>query len=146
MKSIKTLALAGLSILFVACGGNDFVEMKNDRGWNQELYEFGLSELQKKYPDWFKTLRFNSVYTNLSDVKEIVGFFRSTFNKVPTFSPLHPTTLGAPGSKTINGMLKRFVIPEYMEEDMDLISKNPRVKLIYDLILRSSFNFFVTEK
>lgn len=104
-----------------------------------------LKKVQKKYPDWFKTLRFNSVYTNLSDVKEIVGFFRSTFNKVPTFSPLHPTTLGAPGSKTINGMLKRFVIPEYMEEDMDLISKNPRVKLIYDLILRSSFNFFVTE-
>lgn len=52
MKSVKTLALAGLSILFVACGGNDFVEMKNDRGWNQELYEFGLSELQKKYPDY----------------------------------------------------------------------------------------------
>lgn len=52
MKSIKTLALAGLSILFVACGGNDFVEMKNDRGWNQDLYEFGLSELQKKYPNY----------------------------------------------------------------------------------------------
>ncbi|OCR03573.1 hypothetical protein BA920_08085 [Helicobacter pullorum] len=52
MKSVKTLALAGLSILFVACGGNDFVEMKNDRGWNQELYEFGLSELQKKYPNY----------------------------------------------------------------------------------------------
>lgn len=52
MKSIKTLALAGLSILFVACGGNDFVEMKNDRGWNQELYEFGLSEIQKKYPNY----------------------------------------------------------------------------------------------
>lgn len=32
MKSVKTLALAGLSILFVACSGNNLVEMKNDRG------------------------------------------------------------------------------------------------------------------
>ena len=104
-----------------------------------------LKKVQEKYPDWFKTLRFNSVYTNLSDVKEIVSFFRSSFNKVPTFSPLHPTTPDAPETETINAMLKRFVIPEDMEEDVDLISKNPRVKLIYDLILRSSFNFFVTE-
>lgn len=62
MKSIKTLALAGLSILFVACGGNDFVEMKNDRGWNQELYEFGLSEIQKKYPD-YKPYHYESLKT-----------------------------------------------------------------------------------
>lgn len=104
-----------------------------------------LKKVQEKYPDWFKTIRFNSVYTNLSDVKEIIEFFRSNFNRVSTFSPLHPTSPDAPESDTINAMLKRFAIPEDMEEDTDLISKNPKVKLIYDLILRSSFNFFVTE-
>lgn len=62
MKSVKTLALAGLSILFVACGGNNLVEMKNDRGWNQELYEFGLSEIQKKYPD-YKPYHYESLKT-----------------------------------------------------------------------------------
>ena len=104
-----------------------------------------LKKVQEKYPDWFKTIRFNSVYTNLSNVKEIVDFFRSTFKKVPAFSPLHPTTPDAPEYETIKLMLKRFVIPKDMEEDTDLISRNPKVRSIYDLILRSSFNFFVTE-
>ena len=104
-----------------------------------------LKKVQGKYPDWFKTIRFNSVYTNLSDIKEIAVFFRSIFNKVPTFSPLHPTSSDAPKSETINAMLKRFVIPDDMEDDIDFISKNPKVKLMYDFIQKSLFNYFITE-
>lgn len=42
-------------------------------------------------------------------------------------------------------MLKDIVIPEDMEEDIELISKNPKVKQVYNLIQKSSYNFFITE-
>ena len=104
-----------------------------------------LKKVQKKYPDWFKTIRFNSVYTNLSDVKEIIHFFRTEFNRIPTFSPLHSTCQDAVEYQTINAMMKDIVIPEEFEEDIELLPKNPKVKLVYDLIMKSSFNFFITE-
>lgn len=104
-----------------------------------------LKKVQEKYPDWFKTIRFNSVYHNLSDVKDIVNFFRTQFNRVPTFSSLHSTCQDAPEYQIINAMLKDIVIPEDLEEDIELISKNPKVKQVYDLIQKSSFNFFITE-
>lgn len=104
-----------------------------------------LKKVQKKYPDWFKSIRFNSVYTNLSDVQEIIHFFRSEFNRTPTFSPLHSTSQDATGYQTISTMMKNIVIPENLEEDIELLPKNPKVKQVYDLILKNSFNFFVTE-
>jgi len=48
-----------------------------------------LKKVQSKYPEYFKTIRFNSVFTNLSDTKDIFSFFYSHFDKGPTLSPLH---------------------------------------------------------
>ena len=113
----------------------------------QETFEdviYNLEKVRTKYPNWFKTIRFNSVYTDLSDVKEIVDFFRSSFDTSPMFSPLHPTSLDAPKFLMIKSMLKKFVVPEDIEGDTRLVS-NPKIKQVYDFILKSLFNFFVTE-
>ncbi len=48
-----------------------------------------LKYCQNSYPEFFKTIRFNSVYTNASVTDEIIEFFLSSFGKYPTFSPLH---------------------------------------------------------
>ncbi|TLE15931.1 hypothetical protein LS72_005065 [Helicobacter apodemus] len=51
MKNLKLLLLAGIVGLFVACGDNGLVELKNN-GYNSELYDYGVKQVQEKYPDY----------------------------------------------------------------------------------------------
>lgn len=48
-----------------------------------------LKSVRSKYPEYFQSIRFNSVYTNLSDTENIFDFFSTNFNKATTLSPLH---------------------------------------------------------
>jgi uncharacterized protein len=55
-----------------------------------------LKEVAIKHPTYFKSIRFNSVYTNLSDTTQIFNFFSETFNRIPTLAPLHFNDSGKP--------------------------------------------------
>ena len=48
---LKLLLLAGIAGFFVACGDNGLVALKNN-GYNSELYDYGVKQVQEKYPDY----------------------------------------------------------------------------------------------
>ena len=48
-----------------------------------------LSLVKEKYPEYFQSIRYNAVFTNLSDIEKLLNFFQTTFGKTPTISPLH---------------------------------------------------------
>lgn len=51
-QSFKSLLVASVaSFLLVACGNNGLVELKNN-GYNSELYDYGVKQVQEKYPDY----------------------------------------------------------------------------------------------
>ena len=69
-----------------------------------------LLYVKNKYPDFFKSIRFNSVYTDLSDTDSIFDFFSKNFNKTPTLSPLH-TNDSDVISETLSKMKKKITPP-----------------------------------
>lgn len=68
-----------------------------------------LKICQNRYPDYFKTIRFNAVYTKLSDMDEMIKFFLSTFNKYPTISPLHEAQEEADNVSIIKELYKKIL-------------------------------------
>lgn len=101
----------------------------------QDSFEIVMSNLQKvkeKYPDWFSSFRYNAVYTNLSNIKDIVKWFRMTFNKVPNFSPLHTPTAGAKEYVKIKSMTAKYEIPEDIRFSDDLLAQSPIHKMIFE--------------
>lgn len=119
------------------------VDANNKESFNT-IYN-NLIKVRNKYPEWFSHIRFNSVYTDVSDVKEIISFFKTEFGKVPNFSPLHESDDTASGYNYIKKMLKPFEFNED-SEDIDILSQNPDVKLIVDTIIRNSRDYFITEQ
>lgn len=101
-----------------------------------------LRRVRDAYPEWFKTIRFNCVYTDASDVRRIVSFFRSEFGTVPNFSPLHKADVE---SDAINAVIKRLDFPDDMEEDLDLLAVNPHVRMVYDFLSRGLTGYVRTE-
>lgn len=102
----------------------------------KESFDVVIANLEKvkaKYPNWFSTFRFNAVYTNISNIEEIVPWFKDKFNKVPNFSPLHTPTVGSAGYGKILKMLANFEVPESLMFDEDLIAQNPINKRVLDL-------------
>lgn len=45
-KHFKLLLPAGIASFFVACGDNGLVELKNN-GYNSELYDYGVKQVQE---------------------------------------------------------------------------------------------------
>lgn len=84
-----------------------------------------LKCVENLYSEWFATFRYNAVFTNKSDVREIVDWFKMQFNTTPNFSPLHVPTEDAKDGNRILSMLKTFEIPEDIELVPSLITQNP---------------------
>lgn len=102
---------------------------------NNESFETVIQNLnivKELYPLWFKTFRYNSVFTDISDVNEIILWFREMFGKVPNFSPLHEPTIGSPDYEQIKAMLKEYEIPEDIRFDSELIAQSPLLKRILE--------------
>lgn len=79
----------------------------------KEAYEDIISNLEfvkNEYPEYFKTIRFNSVYTNLSNTEDLFNYFHSAFGKIPTLSPLHQND-GKEEHKTLKRMKKNISFP-----------------------------------
>lgn len=102
-----------------------------------------LMEVKKLYPKWFATFRYNAVFTNISDVRNIVEWFKFQLNTTPNFSPLHIPSKEAKNRDKILPMLKTFVIPEDIAFEYGLIAQNPlfnRILLLSTRLLNNSFN------
>ena len=103
-----------------------------DKQESFEMVMANLQEVKENYPDWFSTFRYNAVYTNISDIEDIVKWFRKTFNKVPNFSPLHTPTEGAKEYVKIKSMTAKYEIPEDIRFSDDLIAQSPINKRVME--------------
>lgn len=101
-----------------------------------EIVMKNLRNVEKRYPKWFATFRYNAVFTDRSDVKDIVEWFKYLLKTVPNFSPLHTPTKEAKGRNKITVMQKKFEIPEDMAMDPGLITQNPLFNRILSLCTR----------
>lgn len=90
-----------------------------------DIVMMNLKCVENLYSEWFATFRYNAVFTNKSDVREIVDWFKMQFNTTPNFSPLHVPTEDAKDGNRILSMLKTFEIPENIELVPSLITQNP---------------------
>ena len=104
-----------------------------------------LKNVEKRYPKWFATFRYNAVFTDKSDVREIVEWFKHQLNTTPNFSPLHMPTDEAKDRNKIVSMLKKFAIPEDMAMDPGLITQNPLFNRILSLCTRLLSNTYNKE-
>lgn len=102
-----------------------------------------LRDVERLYPEWFATFSYNTVYTNRSDVRQIVEWFKEQLGTTPNFSPLHTPTEDAVDKDKISSMLKDFVIPEDIAMNPGLITQNPlfnRILTLCTRLLGNSFN------
>ena len=123
--------------LLISLDGNRMHSAYRKTAMGEESFDLVMSNLKyvkSNYPEWFKTFRFNTVFTNVSDVAEIVSWFKSTFNKVPNFSPLHSPTEGSKEYGKICSMLSKFEIPKELMTDIDIAIQSPRYKTIFELL------------
>lgn len=98
-----------------------------------------LMDVESRFPKWFATFRYNAVFTNISDVRNIVEWFKSQLNTTPNFSPVHTPTKEAKNGDRILSMLKTFEIPEDIVLEHGLITQNP----LFNRILLLSTRLFV---
>lgn len=110
-----------------------------------DLVMSNLEQVKTLYPDWFNTFRFNSVFTNISNIKEVVSWFKSTFGKVPNFSPLHQPTEGSLDYNKIISMLSKFEVPQDMAKDVDVAMQSPLYKRIFEVLNHLFSNVFYKE-
>ena len=104
-----------------------------------------LNKVRALYPEWFSTFRYNSVFTNASDVNEIVKWFRKKFGKVPNFSPLNDQTVGSSDYALITSLINKFEIPEDLRLQEDLMSQSPMLKRILEFSYHLFSNVYANE-
>lgn len=134
--------------LLVSLDGNRRHDAYRKTQGGKESFEIVYENLQyvkRNHPKLFAHIRFNTVYTDLCDAKEIIDFFRSEFGKYPQFSPLRMTGVATGDKERVMSMRKPLVIP--MEEGMlpELIMEDPMHKKVFALCVRLSENVFHDE-
>lgn len=134
--------------LLISLDGNKKHDSYRKDFHNKDSFETvikNLKTVKELYPFWFSTFRYNSVFTDISDVIEIVSWFRETFGKVPNFSPLHEPTVGSPEYEQVKAMLKKYDIPENIRFDNELITQSPLLKRILEFSYRLFDNVYANE-
>lgn len=116
-----------------------------DRADSFDIVMSNLQKVKDKYPKWFSTFRFNSVFTNISNAEEIIKWFIKTFDKIPNFSPLHTPTVGAKDYDKIEKMLAKFEIPDEFRFNSELIAQSPINKRVFEFCKRLLHNNFNKE-
>ena len=97
-----------------------------------------LKYIQKNYPTLFSYIRFNAVYTNKSEARDILNFFMTEFGKYPQFSQLHKPDLAAKEVDKIKSMYKEIEIPYELCMQKDLILESPIHKRIFEFCTKLS--------
>lgn len=106
-----------------------------------------LEFVRNKYPDYFETIRFNAVFTNLSDTESVLNFFANKFGKTPTISPLHFND----SDKEIvglNEMLKSISMldPDGLEKFPDAFLEMPLHKKIVQMLMYMTDSLYYNEQ
>ena len=106
-----------------------------------------LEFVRNKYPDYFESIRFNAVFTNLSDTESVLNFFANEFGKTPTISPLHfndsdKDTFG------LNEMLKSIPMLDSagLEKFPDAFLEMPLHKKIVQMLMYMTDTLFYNEQ
>lgn len=95
-----------------------------------------LQKVREKYPNYFKKIRYNSVYTNLSDTDKLFQFFFNSFGKTPTISPLHFSD-GETISSELNGMMNKVSkgSVDWYDKSPDAFLEIPEHKMIIQILM-----------
>ncbi|MBT8723446.1 radical SAM peptide maturase [Bacteroides uniformis] len=104
-----------------------------------------LKFIQKYYPALFSKIRFNAVYTDKSEVVDILNFFMAEFGKFPQFSQLHKPDLSAKEFNKIKSMYKEIEIPYELSMHKDLILESPIHKRIFEFCMKLSRHTYHNE-
>lgn len=90
-KNIEFLVENEFSLLVSLDGNkhNNSYRVFNNGIQSYDTVISNLLSIKKRFPEYFKTIRFNSVFTNLSDTNSLFNFFYTEFGVLPTISPLH---------------------------------------------------------
>ena len=99
-----------------------------------------LNIIRAKYPDYFSTIRYNSVYTDVSDTQNLLDFFKKELNTSPTINALHEPDVNAPEYEAIQKMLKKISQPSSVNEISDFL-QIPLQRRIIDIIHKLSKNY-----
>lgn len=101
--------------------------------------------VKNKYPDYFKSIRYNAVFSNTSDIDEVLLFFRKTFDTVPTISVLHEPDKSAIGYESIKNMIKPIDLPRTETTIDEAIFQIPLHKRIADFLFKLTHNYYTSE-
>ncbi len=104
-----------------------------------------LNWVKKRHPQFFSSIRFNSVFTNRSSIDSLLHFFKNSFDKYPTISQLHEADKDADGYDKLQRMIKSFNIPDEYKYDEDFFLEIPIHKKIADICFKLFRNSFVSE-
>ncbi len=114
--------------MLISLDGNEKHNAYRKTSSGKESFQLVLNNIEKttiKYPEWASSFRFNCVFTNLSNLEEIVGWYKEKFNKVPNISPLREPSKGSKEYTSIVSMLGKYDVPSSLEFSEDLVSQNP---------------------
>lgn len=134
--------------VLVSLDGNevhDAYRIKPDGKPSFPIVHENLLYVKEHYPKLFSRIRFNAVFTDISEANEMVEFFDKEFGKVPQFSILREPDKGASNYDEIKLMCKPLTIPYKLSKMPDLLMESPIHKRIFDLSVRLSNNVFYDE-
>lgn len=111
-----------------------------------DLVMNNLDLVKTRFPEYFKTIRFNSVFTNLSKTIGLFDFFYSRFGKGTTISPLHVSD-GASESDVLKRMRNKELIDPnlIMSTYPDSFLELPIHKKIVQLLMYMTDSFYYNE-
>lgn len=134
--------------LLVSLDGNKNTNQHRKFVNGKESYDVVMNNLLKvknEYPEYFKKIRYNSVFNNFSNVDEVFDFFKVNFNTIPTLSSIHEPDKSASEYEKIKEIINLIEIPKF-ELDMDEgVIQIPLYKKIADFLFKLTQNFHSSE-
>lgn len=104
-----------------------------------------LMYIKSCYPKYFKSINYNSVFTNISSFDEIIDFFRNKLGKTPTISLLHEPDKDASEYEMIKEMMKNLDVSDDRALLDDIFTELPINKLVATILLNLVRNTYYSE-
>lgn len=116
--------------ILVSLDGDEYISSHRIFKNGKPTYKDVVSNLlfvKEKFPEYFKSIRYNSVFTNLSNIEILFDFFEKNIGKIPTVSPLHISD-GETITNELKGMLNKIPIAT-----KELLNKFPNAFLEFPI-------------
>lgn len=134
--------------ILVSLDGDRFANQHRRLPNGEESFDIVIKNLytvKRKYPDYFKRIRYNAVFSNTSDIDEVFKFFKENFDAVPTISMLHEPDKEAIGYDYIKDMVKPIGLPRSKALSDEALFQIPLHKSIVDFLFKLTHNYFHSE-